>query len=147
MSEPTYNENDTPLDKLRYRKYQKEQGNDCVEKTEPTIVDIILGLKWYCVPSSFPDIYAEQDRVCKKLSPIIYPELLFLDEGSSVGPHDTEEECNGNCEQRWFCSEDTGECELQNRINEDGSLKPVGYSTEEECNANCPTPTESPSGD
>jgi hypothetical protein len=167
MSEPIYDENDTPLDKLRYRKYKKDQGEDCTESTEPTVVNVYLvepSEKYFCLPKTFPtDLDAElpKDSMCKTESewvelikeriPGLTPVGLlywtfFFRELRELSGYDSQQECEQSCQKRWFCNNNDEECELLDLYNEDGSLKTGPYyPSKEQCEDNCPTETPSPS--
>lgn len=157
MSEPTYNENDTPLDKLRYRKYKKDQGEDCTQSTEPITVNVRLFPPYetyFCLSKTFPnnlDPELPKDTTCKKMRdwlkniPLIQQPYWILFFAELTG-YDSQQECEQSCQKRWFCNNDDEECELLDLYNEDGSLRNgLNYPLKETCEDNCPTETPSPS--
>jgi len=164
MSEPIYDPNDRPLDILRYRQYQRDQGEDCTESTEPVTVNIHLEGPWYCLPKTFPtdpDSASPKDNICKTQNDWIKQIkdrgglswsssqsywILFFTE---LTGYNSQQECEQNCQKRWFCNDADEECELLDVQNPDGSYRPgLNYVLKEECEQNCPTsepPSETPS--
>ena len=166
-NEPIDDVNDTPLDRSRYKQWQKENGEECVKATTPVAFNINslpLGEKYFCLPKTFPtdlDGAGPKDTMCKKgsewieqvkekvpgLTPIgLSYWILFLRELTGYA---SQQECEQNCQKRWFCNNNDEECELLDAQNEDGSFRPGPfYTSKEECEDNCPTaepPSETPS--
>lgn len=123
--QPQYNENDSGLDKLRYKNFF-ENSEPCEDSTEPEVLEV--DKVWWCVFNPLEDTFE-----CQQTS-------ILNTFGTDIEVYSTQEECQrkSKCAQKFYCVQNIDEefvcSERQVAVAPSGK---TGYDTLEECENNC----------